>query len=48
VTFDSTANRLYIGVRFAGAYGTRVFVYQIQSSGTDTNPPAAPTNLRRR
>jgi hypothetical protein len=46
--FDTTTNRLYVGVRWAGANGTRVFVYQVQSSGGDTNPPAAPANLRRR
>jgi hypothetical protein len=46
VTFDSTANRLYIRGRFAGAHGTRVFVYQVQSSVTDTTLPSAPSNFR--
>jgi len=48
VTYDSTARRVYIAVRFAGANGaTKVYVYEVLSSSQqDTTAPAAPKELR--
>jgi len=40
VAFDPTTRRLYVSVRFASVY-----VYEVQSSSTDTTPPAPPTGL---
>ncbi len=48
VTFDSTTRRLYVSVRFAGANGSRVYVYEVQSIPADTIHPAAPSGLRTR